>query len=296
MLQLAKGYPGGISSLVPILAALLLTASAARGQSVEIYSEFQRPDPFGGIVAPDRALAPREILSPALARGAHTVFHVAVSIPPKESYLLYVIPNPLNACLVALYKEHFDKTAAGWIADRLEELHRLPDFGVMPDPDDLVEGQTTRVYLLDLWIPPEAPEGRFRLEVQLKMGDWVVRPMELRVVEARVPAIPAGQARPLPPVEQGADAVALGTLADYLAGAGVGGGEPPVNVRGMIRRGTVQDMALAAALPKEVAGPAAIERREFDLLRANLAFTPRVFGAEWYLRIRDFLYAQWKSP
>jgi len=62
----------------------------------------------------------------------------------------------------------------------------------------------------------------------------------------------------------------------------------------MIRRGTIQDMALAASLPKEIAGPEALQRRAFDLLRANLAFTPRVFGAEWYLRIRDFLYSQWK--
>jgi hypothetical protein len=259
---------------------------------VDIYSEFQRPDPFGGIVAPDRAMAPREILSPALARGSHTIFHVAVSVPPEESYLLYVVPNPLNACLVSMYKEHFDKTAAGWIADRLEELHRLPDFGAMPDPDDRVEGQTTRVYLLDLWIPPDAPEGRFRIEVQLKMGDWVVRPLEPRVVAARVPAIPPGDARPLPPVEQGADAVALASLADYVAGLPIMNGEPPVNVRGMIRRSVIQDMALAAALPKEAAGPAALEARVFDLLRANLTFMPRVFGAEWYLRIRDFLYAK----
>ncbi len=259
---------------------------------MDIYSEFQRPDPFGGIVAPDRALAPREILSPALARGAHAIFHIAVSVPPKESYLLYVIPNPLDACLVALYKEHFEHTAAGWIPDRLEELHRLPDFGVMPDPDDHVEGQNTRVYLLDLWMPPQAPVGRFRLEVQLKMGDWVVRPMELRVVEARMPALPSGAAPPLPPVEKGADAVALGAMADYAAGIPVVAAETTASVRALIRRGTAQDMALAASLPAAIAGPVALERLEFDLLRANLAFGPRILGAEWYLRVRDFLYRQ----
>jgi hypothetical protein len=262
---------------------------------VDIFSEFQRPDPFGGIVAPDRALAPREILSPALARGAHTIFHIAVSVPAQESYLLYVIPNPLNACLVAVYKEHFEQTPAGWIPDRLQELHRLPDYGVMPDPDDHVEGQNTRAYLLDLWIPPDAPVGRFRLEVQLKMGDWVVRPMELRVVAARVPELTGGQARQLPPAEQSADAVALGTLADYEAGVPIlAAADPAGSVRAMIQRSTIQDMALAAALENKIAGPAALERRALDLLWANLAFTPRVFGAEWYLRIRDFLYAQWK--
>jgi len=285
--------------LLPILTGLLLLAASPAGaQEAEIYSEFQRPDPFGGIVAPDRALAAREILSPALARNAHTLFHIAVRVPPKESYLLYVVPNPLNACQVALYKEHFGKTAEGWIADRLEELHRLPDYGVMPDPDDHVEGQTTRVYLLDLYIPPGAPEGRFRLEVQLKMGGFVVRPMEMRVVAAQAPPIPdapPGTAAALPAVELGADAAAQGVLAGYLAGSPLrSGGEPALSVRAMIRRSAVQDMALAAALPKEIAGPRVLQERAFNLLRANLAFTPRVFGAEWYLRIRDFVYAQWK--
>ena len=271
-----------------------LLAVSARAQSVDIFSEFQRPDPFGGIVAADRALGPREILSPALARGAHAIFHVAVSVPANESYLLYVIPNPVNACLVAMYKEHFEKTAAGWIPDRLEELHRLPDFGAMPDPDDHIPGQTTRVYLLDLWIPPEAPVGRFRLEVQLKMGDWEVRPMELRVVAAQVPLLPAGEPRALPPVEEGADMVALGSLADYEAGKPVAAAAKPATVRGMIERSTAQDMALAGALAKEIAGPEAIESRALDLLSNNVRFTPRVFGAEWYLRIRDFLYRQGK--
>lgn len=194
---------------------------------------------------------------------------------------------------MAVYKEHFDRTPAGWIPDRLEELHQLPDFGAMPDPDDHIEGQTTRVYLLDLYMPPAAPVGRFRLEVQLKMGDWVVRPMELRVVPARVPSIPVGPAGVLPSVDRGADAVALATLSDY-SGAPLTAPEAPATVRAMIRRSTVQDMALAAQLPREVAGPEALERRAFDLLRNNLAFTPRIFGAEWYLRIRDYLYNQFK--
>ena len=53
-------------------------------------------------------------------------------------------------------------------------------------------------------------------------------------------------------------------------------------------------MAFAAALPPDTAGAATLERRVFDLLRNNLTFAPRVFGAEWYLRLRDFLYAQSK--
>ena len=81
-----------------------LAATAAWAQSLEIYSEFQRVDPFGNIVPMDRALRPREILSPAVARNAFASFHIVVSVPPKESYFLYVLPNPLNACRVALYR------------------------------------------------------------------------------------------------------------------------------------------------------------------------------------------------
>src|ERR1051326_441307 len=105
-------------------------AVMARGQSVEIYPEFRRVDPFGAVVPADRALEPREILSPALARNAFASFHIAISIPPKESYLLYVAINPLTACRVALYKEHFVKTGQGWIPDALVEVNRLPDFEI----------------------------------------------------------------------------------------------------------------------------------------------------------------------
>jgi len=271
----------------------VLAAALARAQSVDIYPEFRRVDPFGGVVAADRALEPREILSPAVARNAFASFHIVVSVPPRESYLLYVATNPLTACLVALYKEHFVKTSQGWIPDALAEVNRLPDFGVMPDPDDGIEGQNTRLYLMDLWVPPNADVARFRLEVQLKVADWTVRPMELRVVEARVPDIPLASRPPvLPTVEQGADAAALDALREYQSGAPPRIDPHPLTLRGIILRNAVQDVALAGALDSEIAGKQAIERRTMELLRTNYALHPRVFGSEWYLRLRDFLYAQ----
>jgi hypothetical protein len=257
-------------------------AAAGGAQTVEIYSEFQRPDPFGGIVAVDRAWKPREILSPAVARNGFASFHVAVTVPANESYFLYVVPNPITACRVALYKEHFVKTKSGWIPDRLSELERLPDFGVMPDPEDGIEGQTTRVYLLDLWLPPNADVARFRVEVQLKVADWTIRPMEVRVQQARIPDLPVGPDRPLPDLELGADAAAAGTLAQYWPGADLTMPPPGLTTRGMLRRNAMQDMALAR-------GDQSVATRVLDLFRANLVFTPRVFGAEWWLRLRDYL-------
>jgi len=261
---------------------LLMAASGLSGQGVDIYSEFQRVDPYGEIVAADRAPQPREILSPGVARNAWASFQVAVHMPANDSYLLYVVTNPLDACRVALYKEHFVETSDGWAPDRLTELRRLPDFGFMPDPDDGVPGQSTRVYLLDIWIPPDAPEGRFRLEVQLKTGSWVVRPMEVRVLAARVPDLAVTKVAPaLPPVESPADAAAAGPLADYLSGAPAGAYSTPATVRAVIRRNAIQDMALA----RQVTSTEALRDQWM-----NFAVS-RFLGAEWWLRLRDSVYA-----
>jgi hypothetical protein len=272
---------------LPFLLIFAALPAALPAQTVEIYSEFARPDPFGGIAAPDRAWGePREVLSPAVARNGFASFHVAISVPPKETYFLYVMPNPVSACRVFLYKEHFVKTESGWIPDRLTEVQRLPDFGVMPDPDDGIDGQTTRVYLLDLWLPPNADVARFRLEVQLKVGDWTVRPMEVRVTSLRVPELGAGAYGRLPEIERAADTAALAPFADYLAGTPLRMPGSPATVREAIRRNAMQDMALAAAET-----PGAFAQRALDLLRLNSGFTVRPYGAEWWLRLRDWIFA-----
>jgi hypothetical protein len=204
-------------------------------------------------------------------------------VPPKESYFLYVVTNPIDACRVALYKEHFIKTAAGWIPDRLTELHRLPDFGVMPDPDDGVEGQNTRVYLLDLWIPPTVDISRFRVEVQLKVADWTIAPMEVRVARAQFPSVEtAKEPVALPPIEAGADAPAAMLLGRGSAGLTVDA--QPQTVRSILHRNAVQDRKLS-----ENVYPKTTPERAAALMRANFSILPRLYGAEWYLRIRDHL-------
>jgi len=283
---LARSKHAGPRKTLACPTLFLLAAGALAAQTVDIYSEFSRIDPFGAIVPADRGAPPREILSPAVARNAWASFHIAISAPPRTTYLLYVATNPLDACRVAMYREHFEKTSAGWVPDRLTELTRLPDFGVMPDPDDGVEGQTTRAYLLDLWIPPDAPVSRFRLEVQLKVGYWVVRPMEVRIIAPRVPDLrEASGGPPLPPVASGADAPALGALrADNLRTY-----PPPETVRAIIRRNAIQDAALASTLD-----PAVREtlRARAAALMLDGGLHPRAGGVEWYLRLRGWIYAQ----
>ena len=262
---------------------LLLLASLAgtallRGQSLAVYSEFQRVDPFGQIVAVDRAAQPREILSPAAPRNGFVSFHIAVTAPSNSNYFLYIITTPLNACRVALYKEHFTKTGTGWIPDTLEEVTRLPHFGAMPDPAADIPGQTTRVYLLDVWLPPDARPPGFRLEVQLKTGDWIVWPMEVRVLPVSVPAASGSVTRPLPAIAESADTAAHAPLEDYFAGVAESREIDADTVRAVIRRNAIQDVTLARPLDREA------------LQKLWQATHPP--GAEWYLRIRDWIYKE----
>jgi hypothetical protein len=205
-------------------------------------------------------------------------------MPASETYFLYVLPNPVNACRVSLYKEHFVKTASGWIPDKLTEVQRLPDFGVMPDPDDGVEGQNTRVYLVDLWLPPDADIARFRLEVQLKTAGWAIRPMEVRVMEARFPNVPTGPQPALPAIDCGADAIAASVLGVRAAGEALKMPPPGLTLRNILLRNAVQDLSLARV-------ERTFMQRVLDLFRANSTLSPRPFGAEWWLKVRDRLYA-----
>ena len=278
---------------MPLL--LAFAAALLPAQSLELYSEFQRVDPFGNIVKSDRARSPREILSPAVARNGFASFHVVVSGPPRMSYFLYAVTNPANACRVVLYKERFTKTKDGWVPDALSEVRRLPDFGAVPDPGQRIPEQTARLYLLDVWIPPDAEVGRFRLEVQLKVGYFIVRPLEIRVTPARVPGNPilasggTVETASLPPLEQPADASTVAATAAYIAGKAEAPEAHPLTVRGIIRRNAIQDMAMAATLDRRQAGPEALKKRGDELAAKAVRL---LLGAEQYLRIRDALYAE----
>jgi len=222
--------------------------------ALEIYSEFVRVDPFGAVVPADRGTKPREILSPAGPRGANLSFHVAVTAPARSSYFLYIVPNPLNACGVRLFREHF----TGGVPDRLDELRRLPEFGVMPDPDQRVPAQTTSVYLLDLAIPRAAALPGFRLEVQLKVGTWIVRPLEVRVLPFSVPEPSTPTAGAVAPVTAAARATADLAVSEARAGRQARWDGRMGTVRDVIRRNVVADLQLAGsreAIPKVDDGP-----------------------------------------
>ena len=175
---------------------------------------------------------------------------------------------------------------------------KLSEIRQLLNPVRQVPGQTVVVVWLDLWVAADAPVRRTRFELQLHAGgQWIVYPMELRIVAPVVPAA-HGPLEALAPVEAPAARIAAGPLRAYVCGAVRGGEEGPLTVRGLIRRNARQDMALArslgrATLPDEILEALGAASRE---KWCQAPSGPPQLGAEWYLRVRDFLYRTAAKP
>src|SRR5262249_54122273 len=246
---------GAVLRLWSLVAAVVLPVVA---QTLELHSEFLRVDPQGEILSADATPRPREILSPAVVRNAFASFHIVVQ-SARGNYFLFVGSNPENVFRTAVYQENFIRRGEDWIPDTLQPV-KPPAFGVIPDPEAGIPGQSARVYLLDVWVPPDAPVGRTRLEVQMKMGEWTICPMEVRILSARVPELRPRSADPLADPALSAGESALAPLVDYMGHHGEGPrkerpgslspapANPPRSLREVIRRNAEQDMALARQL------------------------------------------------
>jgi hypothetical protein len=233
------------------LTLFYLTMVAGLAQPVQVYTEFARLDASGKVLAPE---TPREILSPALARNAFTSFQVAITAEKGEHWRLFVGQNPENAVTVTMYRE---------TGQRLEKVD-LP-----------LEGDGPAVLWMDAWTARGAPVARIKIEPQLEYReDWVIYPIEGRVMEATVGdgPWPAGTEDPVD--------VIRGFVCAAKAGEGVPSpANSPVTIARLRYRNARQDLTLAASAPKE------------DLQKlVGSCEAPRPDDAEWYLRIRDYLF------
>lgn len=273
---------------------LLLLAGPVFPQSLRVLSEFQRVDPFGNVVAVDQTPNPREILSPALARNAFASFHIAVSVPEREPFFVYVQTNPAKVFDISLYEELYVKTSAGWIPDALEPT-KLPAFITLPYLPLPIPGQNTVCYWLDIWVPKETPVQRVRVEVLLKVGQgWVMYPMEVRVTPAVVPSVEADSVA-LPLAIARSDTSVVGAFRNLMCGRREARREEKLNVRQLIHRNAVQDLMLARSLE----APQRSDLRGEILKRLGLGeraawckapMSLDSLGSEWFLRVRDLLY------
>jgi hypothetical protein len=259
-----------------LLAAAALFAGSLRGQPIEVYSEFRRVGPFGKIVAADQGETPREILSPMLARNSYTCLHIAITPPRDQWFTLYVAQNPGDAVKVQIYKERFTRVGEHWIPDRVVPV-TLPYQAKIPDIEP-IEGQTAILFLLEIQVAPDAPVRRVRLEAQLNIGDdWIIYPMELRIM---APVVPSGIGEPslrLAPAQR-SDGIFHARLRQYVCGAPVPSGAAltPDTLSYFLDRAALQDVALARV-------------RSIPVLKDWCDSKTPPANPEWTLRIRDHL-------
>lgn len=287
--------PAGFRAL--LVAAVWFAARSAPGQSLQVYSELQRADPFGAIVPADQPRVPglrsREILSPAVARNAYASFHIVVQFPKGGAYALHIGQNPEGVFGVSLYKERYVRRERGWIPEELEPV-KLPYAGSLPERH--IPRQTAQAFWLDLWVPARTAPGRVRVEVQMHVdGRWVIYPMEVRVMPATVPSTQILQpfeaigARP-------ADLAARRALIEYLCGVRTRPEGSPRTLGAFLYRNALQDLALARLLESGSGANPFVTQ----ILRVTGGSSIRSWCAapsfpedspEWYLRaVRDFLY------
>lgn len=258
--------------------------AAASAQSLRLYSELQRVDPFGQVVGPDRGAPPREILSPQAARGAFSSYLVAVRPPKEGTVTIHVGQNPEDTLQCTLYKASFTQSRQGWIPDRLDPVPQPFVFDLASAAS--VPGQTTIVLWLDVWVPPLAPPGRMRLELQMNWANrWIIAPTELRIEDAVVPKV-TSVASELSPVDQPIDGAVFGAWRQAhckIDGTRVvSAAAAAQTIRAMVARNAAQDITFTRA------------RKPSDLRIQDAICGGRrpagATGPEWYLRLRSDLW------
>jgi hypothetical protein len=269
-------------------------AATLSSQTVKVFSEFRRVDPFGQIVPVDGEGKTREILSPLLPRNAHSTFQVAVSVPAGRIYHFFMQQYPENVFSVTVYKQMYQKHGDTWIPDRLLEI-KMPYTSHIPDRYHDLPNQRVECFLVDVWIPRTVAPDRMKLDAQVSMdGNWTIYPMEVRISD-----VIAADAKPpngkLAPVTERSDANVVGPVRDYLCGVGTRGASTDVNIRSLIRRNAAEVIAMARALEKTKGKEAVVKGLLQGLEIDQSAFCSAgtlesSHGPEWFLRARDFVF------
>jgi hypothetical protein len=134
---------------------------------------------------------------------------------------------------------------------------------------------------MDLWVDPNAPVRRVKIEPQMGVdGDWVTYPMEVRVMEPVVPDRSGAEEGVASPFE---------VMHVYLCGGKFRppAGRVPIGAE-LLFRNAQQDVALAAAGSTPL-------RDEMKKAMGGCNANPPA-DPEFYLRLRDYLFTPlWKK-
>jgi hypothetical protein len=264
----------------------LAAAALCAAQSIHVYTEMQRIDPFGKVVVADRNKSggSREVLSPALGRNAFSSFHIAVEPPPGTPYWLYIGLNPEDVVQVNLYKELFELRDGHWIPDKLVKVD-LPYNGLVPEKH--IPGQTVEVFLLDVFVPREAEVRRMKIEPQMWIPDrWITYPMEARIVSRQLLTQPPKRGL-VAPVDSPSDATYRAVfLATFCTSSENNPPDSALTIRSLLLRNARQDAALVQPYGKLFAGPFLGYGENQDWCKGQAVEND---GPEISLRLRDRL-------
>ena len=139
-----------------LIAALAITVAAHGQITLQSLPEHERPDPFGGVVKPDRTpnAKPRQPLVLRGARDGYVSSHVLVGSATPTTYTLTAEVGGLE---VDLFREwfHYVPAEKTWYPDALVPT-TSPVKAAIPDTDNKVPGQRTQAFWMDVWIPKTA--------------------------------------------------------------------------------------------------------------------------------------------
>lgn len=270
-----------------VLALIGLVSVTAAAQTVTVYSEFTRIDPYGQIVRADRsARPPREILSPALARNAFWSFQAVLEGSAGQPFRLRIAQNPEDAVRVTGYRELYAQSRGEWIPDALEAV-TLPFESKIGGGE--IADQTAQSFWVDVFVPGQMPVSRIKIEVQVYLdGTWIRYPMEARIVRAALGNGVARTAFGVGEVAQPSAASAIAGWVEALCGTGEKNTlSEPLSIRNLIARNAAQDVRFAAGMV-----PAGILRLAGVTERVALCSSGRLRAdapGDEYLAIRDEL-------
>lgn len=175
-----------------IVLAALPALAENRAAELAATGEFQRPDPFGGIVAADQGAGAAFLHSVSLegARGGYVSFHLIAKVPVSGPYTLALrFEGDTGKLQADLYREwfHFTDSDKKYYPDALIPAGQ-PYRSRMPEPDNRIDGQTAQAFWVDFWIPPDARPGVYHARAVLEAGGKSsALPIELKVLPAAVP-------------------------------------------------------------------------------------------------------------
>ncbi|MBE0660489.1 MAG: DUF4091 domain-containing protein [Bryobacteraceae bacterium] len=174
-----------ITIATALLIALPVQALAA---DLSVLPAHIRTDPFGQIVAADRAAAvpPAKQITLVSARGAYASCRIVVSGAQPAAYSV----SASGELAAELYREwfHFLPKSKLYYPDALIPA-ALPHKAQLPDAANHIQGQTAQSYWLDIWIPESATPGVQALTVSLDSGGVKSSvPIRVEVLDAVVPA------------------------------------------------------------------------------------------------------------